>query len=83
MGLGSPRHDIAARYSIVCQLHAEVGNRDGIGTRFTIHYGPDGERHQLREQKASGGYISFDDSRKIVNEIQLALRAGERYAKPE
>jgi hypothetical protein len=35
--------------------------RDGIGTTFTIHYGPDGNRHQLRELKASGGYLSFDE----------------------
>ncbi|MCH7854886.1 MAG: ASPIC/UnbV domain-containing protein [Proteobacteria bacterium] len=50
-----------ARCSIVFQLHDEVGNRDGIGTKFTIHYGPRGERHQLRELKAGGGYISFDE----------------------
>ena len=36
-------------------------DRDGIGTKFTIHYGPGAERHQLRELKASGGYISFDE----------------------
>jgi len=47
--------------SIEFQLYDEVGNRDGIGTKFTIHYGPDGERHQLRELKASGGYLSFDE----------------------
>lgn len=47
--------------SIAFQLRDEVGNRDGIGTKFTIHYGPGGERHQLRELKASGGYLSFDE----------------------
>ena len=47
--------------SIAFQLKDEVGNRDGIGTAFTIHYGPDGSRHQLRELKASGGYLSFDE----------------------
>jgi hypothetical protein len=47
--------------SIAFQLRDEVGNRDAIGTKFTIHYGPDGERHQVRELKASGGYLSFDE----------------------
>jgi len=47
--------------SIVFELKDEVGNRDGIGTTFAIHYGPDGSRHQLRELKASGGYLSFDE----------------------
>ena len=47
--------------SIIFQLKDEVGNRDGIGTKFTIHYGPEGSRHQLRELKTSGGYLSFDE----------------------
>ncbi|MDA0705677.1 MAG: CRTAC1 family protein [Proteobacteria bacterium] len=47
--------------SIVFRLRDEVGNRDGIGTKFTVHYGSGGERHQMRELKASGGYISFDE----------------------
>ena len=47
--------------SIAFQLRDQVGNRDGIGTTFTIHYGPDGKRHQMRELKASGGYLSFDE----------------------
>jgi hypothetical protein len=42
-------------------FHNEAGNRDGIGTVFTIHYGPGGNRHQMRELKASGGYLSFDE----------------------
>ena len=47
--------------SIGFGLRDEIGNRDGIGTKFTIHYGPDGERHQMRELKSSGGYLSFDE----------------------
>jgi hypothetical protein len=47
--------------SITFQLRDEVGNRDGIGTKFFIHYGPESERHQMRELKASGGYLSFDE----------------------
>jgi len=55
------RNNARSGNSIAFQLHDEVGNRDGIGTKFTIHYGTDGERHQLRELKASGGYLSFDE----------------------
>jgi len=47
--------------SIAFQLTDHIGNRDGIGTKFTIHYGPGGNRHQMRELKASGGYLSFDE----------------------
>jgi hypothetical protein len=55
------RNNAQTGNSIVFQLHDEVGNRDGIGTKFTIHYGNGGQRHQLRELKASGGYLSFDE----------------------
>ena len=55
------RNNSQSGHSIAFELRDEVGNRDGIGTKFTIHYGPDGERHQLRELKASGGYLSFDE----------------------
>ena len=55
------RNNTGNRNSIVFQLHDEVGNRDGIGTVFTIHYGPGAERHQMRELKAGGGYLSFDE----------------------
>jgi hypothetical protein len=55
------RNNSSSGNSIAFQLKDEVGNRDGIGTTFTIHYGPDGERHQMRELKASGGYLSFDE----------------------
>jgi hypothetical protein len=55
------RNNASSGNSIVFQLHDELGNRDGIGTKFIIHYGKDGQRHQLRELKASGGYLSFDE----------------------
>mgnify|MGYP001825681140 CR=1 FL=1 len=55
------RNNSQSGQSIAFQLRDEIGNRDGIGTKFTIHYGPDGERHQVRELKASGGYLSFDE----------------------
>ena len=55
------RNNSSSGDSIAFQLKDEIGNRDGIGTTFTIHYGPDSERHQMRELKASGGYLSFDE----------------------
>jgi hypothetical protein len=55
------RNNARSGNSIAFQLHDEVGNRDGIGTKFIIHYGKGGERHQMRELKASGGYLSFDE----------------------
>ena len=47
--------------SIIFTLDDLLGNRDGIGTVFTIYYGSETERHQMREIKAGGGYLSFDE----------------------
>jgi hypothetical protein len=55
------RNNTQSGHSIVFALRDEIGNRDGIGTKLTIHYGPQGQRHQMRELKASGGYLSFDE----------------------
>jgi len=55
------RNNAQTGNSIVFQLHDEIGNRDGIGTKFFVHYGTTGQRHQMRELKASGGYLSFDE----------------------
>ncbi|NIU96890.1 MAG: hypothetical protein GWN57_11580 [Nitrospinaceae bacterium] len=45
---------------VMFRLEDGRGNRHCIGCRVTIHYGPEGKRHQMREIKASGGYRSFD-----------------------
>jgi len=45
---------------IAFELRDHIGNRSGIGSTIIIHYGPGGERHQMREIQASGGFISFD-----------------------
>ena len=55
------RNNNASGHSVALRVRDEVGNRDGIGTKIVIHYGSGGERHQLRELKASGGYLSFDE----------------------
>ena len=54
------RNNETRHSSVVFQLRDEGGNRFCIGCRVIIHYGPKGERHQMREIKASGGYRSFD-----------------------
>ena len=46
--------------AISIELRDGVGNRFGIGSRIVIHYGPEGAGHQLREIKASGGFLSMD-----------------------
>jgi uncharacterized membrane protein YraQ (UPF0718 family) len=42
------------------ELRDFEGNRYGIGSKITLHYGPGERRHQLRELQAGGGFISFD-----------------------
>ena len=50
----------STRNRIAFALNDGVGNRSGIGSKIIIHYGPGGERHQLREIQASGGFVSHD-----------------------
>ncbi|MDH5507996.1 MAG: CRTAC1 family protein, partial [Anaerolineae bacterium] len=46
--------------AIAFALRDRAGNRSGIGSKIIIHYGAQGSRQQMREIKASGGFISFD-----------------------
>jgi uncharacterized membrane protein YraQ (UPF0718 family) len=46
--------------SVTFKLKDDKGNRNCIGCKIIIHYGTNGERHQVREIKASGGFHSFD-----------------------
>ena len=55
------RNNTQENESIVFAVQDEIGNRDGIGSQLTIHYGPDGKLHQIREIKSGGGYLSFDE----------------------
>ena len=48
---------------IIFELNDHKGNRTGIGSRIIIHYGENGDKHQIREIKASGGFLSFDAPR--------------------
>ncbi|MCZ6620172.1 MAG: CRTAC1 family protein, partial [Gammaproteobacteria bacterium] len=45
---------------IVFELDDKKANRAGIGSRIIIHYGASGSKHQIREIKASGGFLSYD-----------------------
>ena len=46
--------------SVTIQLRDQRGNRFGIGARIVIRYGKDGAKQQMREIRASGGFVSFD-----------------------
>jgi uncharacterized membrane protein YraQ (UPF0718 family) len=46
--------------SLSVQLRDQRGNRHGIGSRIVVRYGEGGTSQQLREIRASGGFVSFD-----------------------
>ncbi|MGH0032347.1 MAG: FG-GAP-like repeat-containing protein [Myxococcota bacterium] len=47
-------------HALAFELVDHRGNRFGVGSRIDVHYGAGGERRQMREIKAGGGYVSFD-----------------------
>lgn len=46
--------------SMMFDIQDHQGNRASIGTKIIIHYGDNGQSHQMREITASGGFKSFD-----------------------
>jgi uncharacterized membrane protein YraQ (UPF0718 family) len=46
--------------SMEIELRDHIGNRFGIGSKVTIHYGPNASEQQLRELQLSGGFTAFD-----------------------
>ena len=54
------RNDSIRGEAIEFELRDAVGNSHGIGSKLTIHYGEEAQRHQLREIKSGGGFVSFD-----------------------
>jgi len=49
--------------AISFRFRDSVGNYNGIGNKVIIYYGPAGDgHHQIRELKASGGFMSFDQT---------------------
>ncbi len=71
---------------IIFELDDKKGNRTGIGSRIIIHYGDNGNKHQIREIKASGGFASFDapiahfglGKHKIVSRVEVIWSTGEK-----
>lgn len=80
------RNQTQNRNSIAVELRDHVGNRFGIGSTIVVHYGQADERHQIREIKAGGGYLSFDapiahfglGSHGNVSRIEVTWSTGER-----
>jgi inositol oxygenase len=70
---------------IVFELNDSKANRAGIGSRIIIHYGPGGSKHQLREIKASGGFLSYDAPRahlglgehRVISRVEVIWSTGE------
>jgi len=50
-------------HAIEFELDDHAGNRFGVGARVLVRYGPGGTLRQVREIKASGGYLSGDPPR--------------------
>ncbi len=57
------RNNVDQGHAIVFELRDYIGNASGIGSKIVVHYGPDGSRHQMREIKMGGGYMSYDAPR--------------------
>ena len=46
--------------SITFEFRDKKGNHFGIGNKIYIYYGESSERHQVRQIKSGGGFLSFD-----------------------
>lgn len=75
-----------ANNSISFSLQDSKGNVNGIGSKLIIHYGEDGSRHQLRELRTSGGFVSYDapvamfglGSYESVSKVEVVWSTGEK-----
>jgi uncharacterized membrane protein YraQ (UPF0718 family) len=71
---------------ITFEFRDQKGNAFGIGNKVYVHYGPGGERHQVREIKASSGFLSFDapyahfglGPHRQVERVEIVWSTGER-----
>ncbi len=71
--------------SVTFKLRDAKGNRFCIGCVITLHYGAEGERHQMREIKAGGGFHSNDapvahfglDRFETVERVEVRWSTGE------
>ena len=71
--------------SLTIKLVDEQGNRFCLGCTIIIRYGPEGERHQMREIKTGGGFHSYDaptahfglGEYKTIRQIEITWSTGE------
>ncbi len=54
------KNTVSTSNAITFRIRDYLGNRFGVGCRLTIRYGTNGQLRQMREIKASGGFISHD-----------------------
>ena len=72
--------------SITFEFRDYQGNHFGIGNKIYIYYGENNERHQVREIKSGGGFLSFDSpiahfglaKYDVVNKIEVVWSTGEK-----
>lgn len=72
--------------SIIFKFRDNVGNHFGIGNKIYIYYGENNERHQVREVKSGGGFLSFDapiahfglGKYEAVTKIEIVWSTGEK-----
>jgi len=72
--------------SITFEFQDKKGNHFGIGNKIYIYYGEDSQRHQVRELKLGGGFLSFDapiahfglGKYDRVNKIEIGWSTGEK-----
>jgi len=70
--------------SVTFEFRDKRGNHFGIGNKIYIYYGD--ERHQVREIKSGGGFLSFDapiahfglGKYDIVNKVEIIWSTGEK-----
>jgi len=72
--------------SISFEFKDNKGNYFGIGNKIYIYYGENDEKHQVREIKAGGGFLSFDSpiahfglgKYEKINKIEIVWSTGEK-----
>jgi len=64
--------------AIEFEFNDMVGNYYGLGNKIIIHYGKDAQRHQIRELKSGGGFLSFN-----APVIHFGLGSYDRISKIE
>jgi uncharacterized membrane protein YraQ (UPF0718 family) len=72
--------------SIAFELLDRQGNRSCVGCKIVIHYGSEGQYHQIREIKAGGAFMSFDaplahfglGDHKRISRIEILWSQGQK-----